>query len=154
MKKITIILPVLLIIAISFSACGKESAKDEKEKNNKISKESYENNSEDSEELNKNKENVVKKVNSEEAKSLIKDDSAILVDVRTIEEHEEKHIEGDVLIPLDQLEKQITEKIPNKDTKIILYCRSGNRSAKAGNKLLKMGYTNLYDLGSINSWEE
>ena len=89
----------------------------------------------------------------EEAKSILESDKdVILLDVRTIEEYKEKHIEGSILIPLNILEKEVEKEIPKKNQKIIIYCRSGNRSKTAANILLEMGYTNVYDLGGINSW--
>ena len=42
----------------------------------------------------------------------------------------------------------------NKDTKIIVYCRSGNRSATAAQTLIDLGYKNVYDLGGINNCAE
>lgn len=88
-----------------------------------------------------------------EAKSILESDKDVtLLDVRTLEEYKEKHIEGSLLIPLNILEQQIQKEIPNKNQKIIIYCRSGNRSKTAANILLEMGYKNVYDLGGINSW--
>lgn len=92
-----------------------------------------------------------KTVTSSEASSLIKD-GAILIDVRTKEEYEEKHIKGAVNIPLSDIEDGNINY--DKDTAIIVYCRSGNRSATAAKELITLGYTSIYDLGSINNWKE
>lgn len=92
-----------------------------------------------------------KTVTSSEASSLIKD-GAILIDVRTKEEYDEKHISGAVNIPLADIEEGDIDY--DKDDAIIVYCRSGNRSATAAKKLIALGYTNIYDLGSINNWKE
>jgi len=92
-----------------------------------------------------------KTVTSSEASSLIKE-GAILIDVRTKEEYDEKHITGAVNIPLAEIEKGNINY--NKDTAIIVYCRSGNRSATAAKELITLGYTSIYDLGSINNWKE
>lgn len=100
-----------------------------------------------------NTTNPAPKVTYEKAKELI-DNGAILIDVRTIEEYNEGHIENALLLPLDTIDEQTTkEKILTKDTTVILYCRSGNRSAQAGIILYNLGYTNVYDLGSINNWK-
>ncbi|HOJ76672.1 MAG TPA: rhodanese-like domain-containing protein [Bacillota bacterium] len=76
----------------------------------------------------------------------------ILLDVRTIEEHQAKHIPRSMLIPVDVLEKEVTNKIVNKEQKIFIYCRSGRRSSIATQIMRKLGYINVYDLGGINDW--
>lgn len=72
-----------------------------------------------------------------------------IVDVRSEAEYNSGHIESSVNIPLDKLET-INYK---KDEKIIVYCASGNRSKQAAQKLIDMGYTNVYDMGGISNWE-
>ena len=94
-------------------------------------------------------------INYIDAKEQIINNGAILVDVRTEEEYEEDHIDGALLFPLDTInENTATEVIDSKDTTIIVYCRSGNRSHQALEILKDLGYTNVYDLGSISNWEE
>lgn len=93
------------------------------------------------------------KITSEQGKKLLDSDKSILlVDVRTPEEYAEKHIGGSILLPLDSLEALAATELPDKDTKIIIYCRSGRRSAEAAQKLVAMGYTGIYDMGGIQSW--
>ncbi len=92
-----------------------------------------------------------KTVTSSEASSLI-EDGALLIDVRTKEEYDENHITGAINIPLSDIEEGNIDY--DKDTVIIVYCRSGNRSATAAEKLIDLGYTSIYDLGSINNWKE
>lgn len=75
---------------------------------------------------------------------------AILIDVRTFQEYEEEHLKNAINIPLDYIDK-IEEEITNKDTEIIVYCHSGNRSSKALTKLKAMGYNNVYDLGAMKN---
>ena len=90
-----------------------------------------------------------------EAKEKIINEGAILVDVRTEDEYNEKHIDGSVLLTLDTIsEDTVSSVIDNKDTPVIVYCRSGNRSAQALTKLEALGYTEVYDLGSIDNWEK
>lgn len=94
-----------------------------------------------------------KNIKPEEAKKLLESDrEIILLDVRTPSEYAEKHIPASTLIPLDQIEKEAPRKISNKDTQIIVYCRSGSRSVAAAKALVNMGYTNVNNLGGINSW--
>lgn len=94
------------------------------------------------------------KINSMKAKELIINESAILVDVRTEEEYNEKHIEGAILYTLDNInENTIKDIIPDKDRPIILYCASGNRSNQAYEIITSLGYEKVYDLGAMSNWK-
>ena len=74
---------------------------------------------------------------------------AVIIDVRTSEEYNREHIPNAVNIPLDQIDTIGYDK----ETKIIVYCQSGMRSREAVQKLVDMGYTNLYDLdGGLLNW--
>ncbi len=80
--------------------------------------------------------------------------SVMIIDVRNPEEYHNRHLSNSTLIPLDALTSEI-EKIPdlNKTDKIIVYCRSGNRSNQAQVILTSMGYTNVKSMsGGINAW--
>jgi Rhodanese-like domain. len=77
------------------------------------------------------------------------DKDVILVDVRTPEEHRQKRIPGSILLPDYELKSRAEEVLPDKDAKIVVYCRSGRRSAEAAKVLKEMGYKNVYDLGGI-----
>lgn len=82
-------------------------------------------------------------------------EGAILLDVRTMEEYMEYRLENSILIPVDDIsEETLNQKISNKNTKIIVYCRSGNRSKIASQKLIDLGYTNVYDMGSIDNYQK
>jgi phage shock protein E len=74
-----------------------------------------------------------------------------LIDVRTVEEYSSGHIAGSVNIAVDALASRLSE-VP-KDKPVIVYCRSGNRSATAAQILVEAGYTNVYDLGGIQAWQ-
>lgn len=91
-------------------------------------------------------------INADDALDLIENDGAVLLDVRTPSEYEDGHIEGAVLFPLSSIESSIESAIPDKSTEIIVYCRSGNRSADAVEILIDLGYTNVHDLGGIIDW--
>lgn len=94
-------------------------------------------------------------VNYMEAKEKIINDGAILLDVRTKEEYNEKHIDGASLLPLDKIDiDSISQIVSEKDTPIIVYCRSGNRSQQAREKLIALGYSKVYDLGAMSNWKE
>ena len=90
-----------------------------------------------------------------DAKEKIINEGAIMVDVRTEDEYNEKHIDGSVLLTLETIDDvSAANVIDSKDTPIIVYCRSGNRSSQALSKLEALGYTKVYDLGSIDNWKE
>jgi Rhodanese-related sulfurtransferase len=93
------------------------------------------------------------KISAEQAKEMMDEtDGWILLDVRTQEEFQEEHIEGAILIPDYEIAGRAESEIPDKDTVILVYCRSGRRSADAANELVGMGYTNVYDFGGIADW--
>lgn len=109
-KKISRLLPVLVLITILLTGCSNGKA--------------------DSSELN----------------SIMADGNYIIVDVRTKEEYEELHIKDAINIPLDEINDSISL---DKTKKILVYCKSGNRSEKAFASLLNLGY-DVYNLGGIN----
>lgn len=79
-----------------------------------------------------------------------KDGSGFLIDVRTPEEFANGHIAGSVNIAVEELGSRLAE-VPEGQP-IIVYCRSGNRSAAAARILVDAGYGPVYDLGGIQSW--
>ena len=76
----------------------------------------------------------------------------ILLDVRTEEEFAAKRIPGALLLPDYEIGRQAEAEIPDKGALILVYCRSGRRSANAAAELANMGYTNVRDLGGIHDW--
>lgn len=92
-------------------------------------------------------------ISMEEAVSMIeKEDSYILLDVRTVEEFEERHIPGAINIPNETIFSEEIPELPDKNQLILVYCRSGNRSKQASQKLAQQGYTNIVEFGGINDW--
>ena len=88
-----------------------------------------------------------------EAKSMIDAGNVTVVDVRTQSEYEDAHIEGAVLVPLDTIGDSDIAALPDKDATLIVYCRTGVRSAQASAALVKLGYAHVYDMdGGITSW--
>ena len=77
------------------------------------------------------------------------ENNAVLLDVRTPEEHKNGYLQGAVLLPLAELESKISGRVPGKNTPIYIYCRSGRRSEMAVEKLKAMGYTALHNLGGL-----
>ena len=72
--------------------------------------------------------------------------------MRTPEEFADKHIPGAVNIPNETIGTEEIPVLPDKDQLILVYCRSGNRSKQASEKLAALGYTNVVEFGGINSW--
>lgn len=87
------------------------------------------------------------------AEMIAADDGHLLVDVRTREEFEEKHIPGAILLPVEDIEDGRLERLPDKDQTILLYCRTGRRAEDAAEYLAKKGYTNIYEIGGIIDWK-
>ena len=88
------------------------------------------------------------------AKELIKE-GAVLVDVRSKSEYNSGHIDGAKLLPVESINvSNAKEVIVSKDTVVIVYCRSGARSASAAKVLEGLGYTNVYNLGAMSNWEK
>ena len=98
------------------------------------------------------KDTAYKKISAEDAKAIIDSEEVIILDVRTQEEYNSGHIENAVLLPVNEIKDNADEILADKNAKILVYCRSGNRSATASKELIEMGYTNVYDFGGINSW--
>ena len=82
------------------------------------------------------------------------ENNAVLLDVRTPEEHKSGYLEGAVLLPLAELESKIFSKVADKNTPVYIYCRSGRRAGTAVEKLKTMGYTDLHNLGGLKDARE
>ena len=80
------------------------------------------------------------------------EENYIILDVRTVEEFAEKHIPNAINIPNETIGNEEIEELPDKNQLILVYCRSGNRSKQASEKLVALGYTNIYEFGGINDW--
>ena len=95
-----------------------------------------------------------KQISQDEAKKMMDDGGVIILDVREKEEYDAGHIKGAVLLPVGSITADTAAKvIDNKDSVVLVYCRSGNRSKKASATLAKLGYTNIYEFGGITSWK-
>lgn len=93
------------------------------------------------------------KISPQEAKvRMDSGDPVIVLDVRTQGEFDSGHIEGALLLPNEQIGTARPELLPDLNAEILVYCRSGNRSRQAAQKLVAMGYTAVYDFGGIGSW--
>lgn len=88
-----------------------------------------------------------------DAKEMMDTQEVIILDVREQAEYDSGHIPGAVLLPVGTIdETTAAEVIPEKDSTVLVYCRSGNRSKTASSTLAELGYTNIYEFGGINTW--
>lgn len=95
---------------------------------------------------------TVHKIDPEEAKTMIDQGNVIIVDVRRSDEFEQGHIPGAILVPNETILTEAATMLPDKNAVILIYCRSGRRSAEAAEKLLSLGYVHVYDFGGILDW--
>jgi len=94
-----------------------------------------------------------RQVTMQEAISMMQQEiTCIILDVRTPEEYAAGHIPGAVLLPNETIGAQPPALLPDKNQLILIYCRSGNRSKQAAEKLARLGYTNIVEFGGINDW--
>ena len=92
------------------------------------------------------------KLSAEEAYEMMASQEVVVVDVRTREEYDGGHIENAVLVPNESIGSEMPEALPDKEATLLVYCRSGRRSKDAAQKLLELGYQNVYDFGGIIDW--
>lgn len=158
MKKIYL----LLLITIFLAACSNAQEKNQTPDNTTLSQEAQ--NAESAPSDNSGVENtkekneqdsgeaVYQKISAEEAKKMMDNQEVIVVDVRTIEEYQQGHVPNALSLPLDSIQDKAETTLANKETTLLLYCRSGRRSEAASQILLSLGYKNIYDFGGINDW--
>lgn len=97
--------------------------------------------------------NTYKQISISEAIEMMeKEKNYIILDVRRPDEFAEKHIPGAINIPNEIIGTEKIKELSNKKQLILVYCRSGNRSKQASEKLVKLGYTNIVEFGGIIDW--
>ena len=98
-------------------------------------------------------ESTYQQITQEEAKEMMDTQEVIILDVREQDEYDSGHIPGAVLLPVGTIDEDTAaEVISEKDSTVLVYCRSGNRSKTASSALAELGYTNIYEFGGINTW--
>ena len=98
-------------------------------------------------------ENTYQQITQEEAKAMMDGQDVVILDVREQSEYDGGHIAGAALLPVGSIdEESAAAVIPEKDTTVLVYCRSGNRSKKASQALADLGYTGIYEFGGVNTW--
>ena len=99
------------------------------------------------------KEQSYRQINMDEAIAMMEAESDyIILDVRTSEEFSEKHIPGAINVANETIGSEEIPELADKDQLILVYCRSGNRSKQASEKLVALRYTNIIEFGVINDW--
>ena len=93
-------------------------------------------------------------ISAEEAKEKMNSgDPVTIVDVREQDEYDDGHVPGAILYPLGTITKRTAKDLlPDQDATLLIYCRSGNRSVHAAEKLAELGYTDIYEFGGILDW--
>lgn len=98
-------------------------------------------------------DNSYQQITQEEAKEMMDTQEVIILDVREQNEYDSGHIPGAVLLPVGTIDEDTAAAvIPEQDSTVLVYCRSGNRSKTASSALAELGYTNIYEFGGINTW--
>lgn len=135
MKKLSKMLLLSLVTATTLVGCGAKS--DNKTADNKAESKS------------ESKTEVMK------GETLLEEQKkgATVIDVRVADQYKEGHIKDAINLPLETIEKDIASKVPKKDTKIVLYCNTGNRSGQAFEKLKKLGYTNVSNAQGVKQYK-
>ena len=122
------ILPLFLLLLLMLTGCGGNAS-------------------------NTSSESDYQQISQEEAKEMMDTQDVIILDVREQDEYDSGHIPGAVLLPVGTIDEETAaEVIPEKDSTVLVYCRSGNRSKTASSALAELGYTNIYEFGGINTW--
>lgn len=120
------LIPIVLMLLLLFCGCSEESAESEMN---------------------------YQQITQEEAKRMMDQGDVLVLDVRQAHEYESGHIPNAVLLTLQTIDAETAAAvIPAKDTTILVYCRSGNRSKTASALLAELGYEHIYEFGGINSW--
>jgi len=166
MNKKILMLCVGIAAAVSLAGCASGQKKDTVEASVKESSLSGESMAEDNmtgknmtegsmaEEsmAEENMEAAYHKITAEEAKKMMDEGGVTVVDVRRADEYAAKHIPGAILVPNESIKEEQPEALPDKDAVLLIHCRTGIRSKDASDKLVAMGYKNVYDFGGINDW--
>ena len=135
-RMIMIGMALTFVLCLVIIGCGRKSEAD----NNVID--------------NKDEENSYKSISMSEAENMMKnEENYIILDVRTAEEYKEGHIPNAINVANETIGEDEIAELPDKDQLIMVYCRSGRRSKLAASKLVKLGYTNIVEIGGIIDWK-
>ena len=95
----------------------------------------------------------VRQISPRQARTMMRaNPSCTVLDVRSRSEYNSGHIPKAVCLPDNEISTRAPYFLPDKKSLILVYCKGGSRSREAATSLVSMGYTNVYDIGGINSW--
>lgn len=98
-------------------------------------------------------DSAYQQISQERAKEMMDTQQVLVLDIREQAEYDSGHIPGALLLPVGTIEEDTAAAvIPEKDTVVLVYCRSGNRSKTAAAALAALGYSHVYEFGGINTW--
>lgn len=92
------------------------------------------------------------KIPATEAKAMMDKGGVTIVDVRHEDEYQAGHIPGAILVTNENIGNEPPAELPDKNAALLVYCRSGVRSKQASEKLIKLGYKKVFDMGGIKDW--
>jgi len=96
----------------------------------------------------------IREIDTAEAEAAFAAPGAVALDVREPDEYEQGAVPGALHIPRGHLESQIENKVVDKDTRLVVYCAGGTRSAFAADTLTQLGYTDVVSvIGGFNKWK-
>ena len=148
MKERLIIIAAAISLAVLLSACG-DNTKNTTEK--EIGAASTEVNDDM---INQEQKNAYRQISMDEAVTMMAQESDyIILDVRRADEFAAGHIPNAINVPNESIGTSDIFELPDKDQRIMVYCRSGRRSKEAAEKLVKLGYTNIVEFGGILDWK-
>ncbi|EGT3616308.1 rhodanese-like domain-containing protein [Clostridium perfringens] len=149
MKKLSLLLLSLTLTASLFIGCGSNNTEKKEADNSTTSQENSESPSETP------AEPVAKDISIEESKKLINDGEVTLIlDVRNEDEFTEGHLKNAIQIPVDELKESLGDIEKFKDELVLVYCKTGRRSADAIDILKENGFTNLVHMkDGISKWD-
>lgn len=151
MKRGSLRILLMTVLLCFLTGCG-SGAPGEKE-NGAVSDGTEKKESGDVSDGTEEKEGAYVSITAEEAKEIMDSEpDCVVLDVRTEEEYKEGHIAGAVLIPDYEIGDRAQEELPDKEQRILVYCRSGRRSKNASAELAAMGYRNIREFGGIIDW--
>lgn len=158
MKRIKLLFTLLLTVILLVS-CGETEKTQTESSSESIQESKSEGESEEEMQSQKSEgevssvQAVYVNITAQEAKEIMDSQTDyVILDVRTEEEFNEKHIPGAILIPDYEIEEKAEEILTDKDKLLLVYCRSGRRSKNASEILVRLGYTNIKEFGGIIDW--
>ena len=135
-KRLKLVVPFTFMFVILFSIFGLTGCSNSTNRSNTVSN-----------------SNTYQQITAQEAAKMMQSETDyIVLDVRTEQEYASGHIPGAVNIPNETIASGAIQQLPDKEQLILVYCRSGNRSKQASEKLVNLGYTNIVEFGGINDW--